>query len=61
MKDTKLTFKRFEKKYLLSPQQFALLWTGLEPHLTPDLYFQSTVCSIYYDSDDYALIRHSLE
>ena len=61
MKDTKLTFKRFEKKYLLSPQKFALLWSELEPHLTPDLYFRSTVCSIYYDSDDYALIRHSLE
>ncbi len=61
MNDTKLTFKRYEKKYLLSAEKFALLWEELAPHLKPDLYFQSTVCSIYYDSDDYALIRHSLE
>ncbi len=61
MKDTVLTFKRFEKKYLLSARQFELLWERMREHLVPDRYFTSTVCSIYYDSDDYALIRHSLE
>ena len=61
MKDTILTFKRFEKKYLLSARQFELLWERMREHLIPDQFHRSTVCSIYYDSDDFSLIRHSLE
>ena len=61
MSDTKFTFKRFEKKYLLTPEQYAALWERLEPRLEPDEYPLSTVCSIYYDTDDYRLIRHSLD
>ena len=61
MGDTKLTFKRYEKKYLLSAEQYAELWKGLEGRVVPDLYFQSTVCSVYYDDDSYTLIRHSLD
>ena len=61
MQETVYTFKRYEKKYLLSAEQYERLWARMEEHLKPDLYFKSTVCSIYYDSDDFALIRHSLE
>ena len=61
MQETILTFRRYEKKYLLSARKFELLWERLQDHLIPDRYFRSTVCSIYYDSDDYALIRHSLD
>lgn len=61
MGDTKLTFKRYEKKYLLSREQYTALRQRLDEHIVPDLYFQSTVCSIYYDSDNYHLIRHSIE
>ena len=61
MSDTKLTFKRTEKKYLLSSEQYGALWERLEPHLEPDEYPASTVCSIYYDTEDYRLIRHSLD
>ena len=61
MGDTKLVFKRYEKKYLLSARKFELLWERLREHLVPDLFHRSTVCSIYYDSDDFSLIRHSLE
>lgn len=61
MQETVLTFKRYEKKYLLSARKFELLWERMREHLVPDEYFRSTVCSIYYDSDDFALIRHSLE
>ena len=61
MQETILTFKRYEKKYLLSARKFELLWERLREHLVPDLFFQSTVCSIYYDSDDFSLIRHSLD
>ena len=61
MKETVLTFKRFEKKYLLSAGKFEQLWSVMREHMVPDRFFRSTVCSIYYDSDDYSLIRHSLE
>ena len=59
--DTKLTFKRMEKKYLLSREQYEKLFAALEEHIEPDLYFRSTVCSLYYDTDDFSLIRHSIE
>lgn len=61
MGETKLTFKRYEKKYLLSPEVYARLRQRLDPYIEPDEYFQSTVCSVYYDSADYRLIRHSIE
>ncbi len=54
MSETRLSFKRFEKKYLLSAAQYAAL-------MEPDEYFQSTVSSIYYDTRDFRLIRHSID
>ena len=61
MANTKLTFKRYESKYLLSAEQFDEFWNRLESYVEPDEYFSSTVCSIYYDNDDYRLIRHSID
>lgn len=61
MGDTKLTFKRLEKKFLLSAGQYEQLMARLAEHIEPDRFFQSTVCSIYYDDDAYSLIRHSIE
>lgn len=61
MNNTRLTFKRNEKKYLLLPERYEALWAELSPRLIPDEYFRSTVCSVYYDSDDYELIRRSIE
>ena len=61
MGETKLTFKRYENKYLLSAEQYQALWQRLESYIEPDEYFRSTVCSIYYDDDDYTLIRHSID
>ena len=60
-KDTKYNFKRFEKKYLLSPEQYANFWAVAGEHLTEDVYFQSLILSVYYDSESFELIRHSLE
>ena len=61
MGDTKLVFKRYEKKYLLSRGQYETLFRELQDHIVPDTYHRSTVCSIYYDTDDYELIRRSIE
>ena len=61
MKETQLSFQRFEKKYLMTAGQYAALWAELSPRLRPDEYFSSTVCSLYYDTEDYSLIRHSIQ
>lgn len=61
MKETQLSFQRYEKKYLMSAPQYEALWAELSPRLEPDDYFSSTVCSLYYDTDDYRLIRHSIQ
>ena len=61
MGETKLTFKRYEKKYLLSAEGYARLMEALADYIEPDEYHRSTVCSIYYDGDDFHLIRHSID
>ena len=61
MGDTKLSFKRYEKKYLLSARQYEHLRRELDPYIEPDEYFESTVCSVYYDNENYDLIRQSIE
>ncbi len=61
MEETKLTFERFEKKYLLSAEDYACLRQRLDPYIEPDVYPRSVVCSLYYDSEDYRLIRHSID
>ena len=47
MGETKLTFKRYEKKYLLSAEGYARLMDRMEAYIEPDEYHRSTVCSIY--------------
>lgn len=61
MTETKLTFQRYEKKYLLEREQFEAFRREIEPLLMPDVFFESLVCSIYYDSESYELIRRSLD
>lgn len=61
MKETQLSFQRYEKKYLMTADQYAALWAELSPRLRPDEYFSNTICSLYYDTDDYSLIRHSIQ
>lgn len=61
MTETKLTFQRYEKKYLLGREQFEKFWQDMEPMLKPDAFFESLICSIYYDSDSYSLIRKSID
>ncbi len=61
MGKTRFLFQRTEKKYLLSAEQYGRLWPRLSGALEPDEYFRSTVCSLYYDSENYSLIRHSID
>ncbi len=61
MGQTQFSFKRYEKKYLLPRTAYEALLPRLLPHLQPDAYHQSAVCSIYYDRPDFTLIRHSID
>lgn len=54
-------FKRYEKKYLLSPAVYEDFLKKAGDRLIPDRFGQSTVRSLYYDTADYRLIRSSLE
>lgn len=54
-------FKRYEKKYLLSEQQYAALHKELENRMTADQYGRHTICNLYFDTDSFELIRASLD
>ena len=61
VKDTKFTFKRYEKKYLLTAAQYERIRARLDAYIEPDEFFSSTVCSLYYDTGDFELIRRSID
>ena len=55
------TFARMEKKYSMSAEQFGELIGCIGGRIRPDLYFDSEVNSLYFDTPDRRLIRHSME
>lgn len=55
------TFTRYEKKYLLDQKQYELLLDKLGAYIKPDKFYKSHIRSIYYDTDNYQLIRRSIE
>lgn len=61
MKGFHVVFERREQKYLLTQEQYHMLWERIAPDLERDEYGHSTVCNIYYDTADYELIRSSIE
>ncbi len=58
------TFKRMEKKFLLTDRQYEELKKRMEPYMEYDQYCPDgsfySIYNIYYDTDDYRLIRTSL-
>ena len=61
MSDYTSCFKRVEKKYMLTARQAEAMRQGMAPYVKPDAYSHYTICNIYYDTEDYQLIRTSLE
>ncbi|WP_288342828.1 polyphosphate polymerase domain-containing protein [uncultured Dubosiella sp.] len=53
-------FQRYEQKYILSPNAFQQLMHALRGRLQEDRYGRYVVRNVYYDTDDIAMIRHSL-
>lgn len=54
-------FKRYELKYLLTPEQRAHVLWAMEPYMQLDQYGDSIIRNLYFDTDDYRLIRHSIQ
>lgn len=54
-------FKRVEKKYLLSEDLYKKLFEKINNYITVDTYDFSTICNIYFDTDDYLLVNRSIE
>lgn len=54
-------FHRYEKKYLLTKDQYRRLRKELEPYMREDEYGLHTVRNIYFDTEDDRLIRRSIE
>lgn len=55
------TFQRVEKKYLLTIEKSCELLKHLRPYIELDQYGLHTICNIYYDTDQFDLIRRSIE
>lgn len=54
-------FERFEKKYLLDYPQYTALKAELETKMTADAYGLYPIRNLYFDTEDFRLIRTSLE
>lgn len=54
-------FKRLEKKYLLTKEQYTELMSRIGSELIPDEYHECMVQNIYYDTSEYRLVRASID
>ncbi len=54
-------FKRYELKYLLTDDQKEKIVQAMAPHMALDQYGRTTIRNIYFDTDNYRLIRRSIE
>ncbi len=56
-----MTFKRYELKYLLTKQEKELVLHAMAPYMELDEYGRTTIRNVYFDTDNFMLIRHSME
>lgn len=56
-----MVFQRYEIKYLINRRQKEKILAAMEPYMEPDEYGRSTIRNLYYDTDNYRLVRASLE
>ena len=61
MSEIQSCFKRYEKKYLLTREQYEAVLDGMASHMKPDAHPRYSISNIYYDTEHDDLIRASLE
>ena len=54
-------FKRYELKYMLTLEQKEKILEAMSPYMQLDKYGRTTIRNIYFDTDNYRLIRRSIE
>lgn len=54
-------FRRVEKKYIITEQQYEYLKRKFTDIMIKDVHGKSKICNIYFDTDNYELISHSIE
>jgi len=59
--DFKYVFKRYEAKYIINKEQKDALMKAFENIMLVDSYGKTKICNIYFDTPDFAIIRHSNE
>ena len=55
------TFQRYELKYLLTGQEKEAILFAMQPFMRLDDYGRTTIRNLYLDTDNFRLIRRSLE
>lgn len=55
------SFQRHEKKFLLTPEQYRAILPLLAERMEEDRYGEYTICSLYYDTPAFDLIRASVQ
>ena len=53
-------FRRVEKKYIINKQQYLILKEIMNKTMIEDEHGKSTICNVYFDTENYDLIRHSI-
>lgn len=56
-----MIFKRYEMKYMLSKKQYIELQEVMKKYMIADEHGKNTICSLYFDTPNYLMIRRSLE
>ena len=54
-------FKRYELKYILPRAQYEAVKSEIASRLSPDVFGKNIVQSLYLDTDDFRLVRESIE
>lgn len=54
-------FKRYELKYMLTQKQKEILLTAITPYMALDAYGHSLIRNLYFDTNNYQLVRRSIE
>ena len=54
-------FKRYEKKYMLTAEQKEKILRAMQEYMELDKYGRTEIRNIYFDTDNYRLIRRSID
>ena len=54
-------FKRYELKFILTTEKKQKVLEVMKPYMSLDQYGRTVIRNIYFDTDNYRLVRHSIE